>query len=113
ASGDFVDGPSAAGAVTDGRFLGEVERQNRVFAEMLRKQIENEIRDARDMMTTEPAQASQKLKMALQSVERAPELIAAVRAQLIDRLQSALREVARAAAIKDDIDREREEELAA
>lgn len=107
-----VDGP-APGTVEDGRFLEEVERQNRVFAQMLQKEVENVIRQARDTMAAEPDQATQQLKLALQNVERAPELIADVRAQLVDRLQSALREVARAAAIKDDLDREREEELAA
>ena len=53
------------------------------------------------------------MKLALQNVERAPELNPDVRAQLIDKLQIALREVQRSASIKDELDAAREEELAA
>src|SRR5262249_37802512 len=57
--------------------------------------------------------ASQQLKLALQNVERAPELSPDMRAQLIDKLQIALREVQRAASIKDELDAAREQEMAA
>ena len=108
----------AEGALTDqfaeeGEFLDTVEEQRRVFAQMLRREVENTVIDARRHMAEDPEAASQALKLALQNVERAPELSPGIRAQLIDRLQIALREVQRAAAIKDELDAEREEELAA
>ena len=49
------------------------------------------------VMADNPALANQDLKLALQNVERAPELEADVRAQLVDKLQTSLREVQRAA----------------
>ncbi|TWT47676.1 VWA domain-containing protein [Botrimarina hoheduenensis] len=99
--------------VVDGRFLSSVERNRRVFAQLIEKEVQNAIADARAEMSEDPAAATQRLKLTLQSVNQAPELIAAVRAGLVDRLQSALREASRAAAIKDDVDRERQAALAA
>ena len=102
-----------AGEVTDGRFLNSVERRNRLFAQMLEKEIRNTIRQARDKMTTSPSEATQDLKLAMQSLQNAPELIADVRASLSDRLETALREAARSATVKAEIDRQREETAAA
>ena len=102
-----------AETVVDGRFLSSVERSGRVFAQMLEKEVQTTIADARDIMAQNPDGASQQLKLMLLNVERAPELAASVRAGLIDKIQSALREAARQSEIKDDLDREREARLAA
>jgi hypothetical protein len=107
----------ADGAIVDqfdeqGAFLDVVEEQRRVFAQMLRREVENVVVDARRQMSSEPDRAARQLKLALQNVERAPELNAEVRAQLSDRLVIALREVQRMAAIKDELDAAREEQLA-
>ncbi|MEM6330390.1 MAG: hypothetical protein AAF790_09085, partial [Planctomycetota bacterium] len=102
-----------AGEVTDGAFLSGVERRNRLFAQMLEKEIRNIISQARDKLSTSPAEAIQDLKLAMQSVQNAPELIADVRASLTDRLESALREASRSAAFKAELDRQREETAAA
>ena len=79
---------------------------------MLRREIENTVIDARKTMSDDPQTAMQDLKLALQNVERAPELSPDVRAQLIDKLQIALREAQHQAVIKDELDAAREEELA-
>lgn len=113
------EGPSPVeGALVDqfdqsGAFLDAVEQEKRVFAQMLRREVENTVIDARRTMANDPASAGQSLKLALQNVERAPELEPEVRKQLIGKLQIALREVQRQATIKDELDAAREEELAA
>ena len=96
-----------------GALLDEVEQQKRVFAQMLRREVENTIIDARRTMADDPDAAGQQLKLTLQNVERAPELNPDMRSQLIDKLQIALREVQRQASIKDELDAAREEQLAA
>jgi tetratricopeptide (TPR) repeat protein len=111
-----TDNP-APGSLVDkfdqkGAFLDQVEQQKRVFSQMLRKEIENTIVDARRQMGDNPTAASQQLKLALQNVERAPELNPDVRAQLTDKLQIALREVQRAETIKEEVDAARQQEMA-
>ncbi len=106
------------GSLTDqfapeGALLDEVQQQRRVFSQMLRREIENTVIDARKIMSNDPATAMQSLKLALQNVERAPELTPDVRSQLIDKLQTALREAQHSAVIKDELDAAHEEELAA
>ena len=64
-------------------------------------------------MSDDPETAIQDLKLALQNVERSPELNPDMRAQLIDKLQIALREAQRRRSIKDELDAAREEQLAA
>ena len=97
----------------EGELLDEVEQQRRVFGQMLRREIENTVIDARRQMSSDPDATMQELKLALQNVERAPELNPDMRAQLIDKLQIAIRETQRAAVIKDELDAAREEQLAA
>lgn len=102
-----------AGVVVDGRFLNSIERNRSVMAQLLEKEVQNAIADAREMMTRDPEQAIQSLKLMKQSIEQAPELVASVRAGLIDKLQSALRQADRASVTKDELDREAQENLAA
>ena len=71
------------------------------------------IAEARDTMRESPALAIQSLKLKLEAVRRAPELVASVRAGLEDKLQSALREAYRQQTIKEALDQERRENLAA
>ncbi|MCC7475554.1 MAG: VWA domain-containing protein, partial [Pirellulales bacterium] len=111
-------GPPAEGAITDqfagqGALLDEVEQQRRVFGQMLRREVENAVVDARKLMGNDPQTAIQNLKLTLQNVERAPELAPDVRAQLVDKVSAALREAQHQAVIKDELDAEQEEELAA
>ncbi|WP_425401093.1 VWA domain-containing protein [Aeoliella sp.] len=46
-SGEFIDGVPARDAVVDGSYLTEVERQNRIVSEMMEKEVELTISDAR------------------------------------------------------------------
>ncbi len=111
-SGEFIDGFPARDAVVDGSYLTEVERQNRIFSEMLQKEVEVAIADARDNMRTNPEAAGQNLKLTLENIRQAPQLIPEVRAQLIDRLQTVLQETARAATIDAELRLEVEERAA-
>ena len=108
-----ADGALIDRFVEEGALLDEVAQQKQVFAQMLRREVQNTIADARKVMADNPALANQDLKLALQNVERAPELGAGVRAQLVDKLQTTLREVQRAASIKDELDRAQEAQIAA
>ncbi len=106
--------PGLLGRVgADGAFLDEVEQERRVFAGMLEKEISNTVIDARERMTSDPRQVIQDLKLALENLRRAPDLDAAKRAELEDKLQIALREASRKADLKDELDRLAQEELAA
>ena len=96
----------------NGALLDDVEQQRQVFSQMLRREVENAIIDARRTMSDDPEGAGQQLKLTLQNVERAPELNPDMRSQLIDKLQIALRESQRQASIKDELDAAREEQLA-
>ncbi len=96
----------------DGAFLDQVEEERRVYAQMLGKEIQSTIVNARTTMTSDPQMAIQDLKLALDNVLRAAELDAAKRAELVAKLQTALKESHHQAMLKDDLDRQREEDLA-
>ena len=96
----------------DGAFLAEVEQERRVFAEMLAREVETIVLDARSRMTTEPELVIQELKLSLDNVKKAADLDEARRAEMVDKLEFALREAARQSDIKDELDRQREEQLA-
>ncbi|HMO85476.1 MAG TPA: VWA domain-containing protein, partial [Lacipirellulaceae bacterium] len=97
----------------DGAFLDQVEQERRVFVGMLEKEIQNTVINARSRMATDPALVVQELKLALENLRRTPDLDAGKRAELEDKLQIALREAMRQSALKDELDRLRQEELAA
>ena len=110
---ESLDGDSLLNQVGSGStLLDQVEQERRVIAEMISKEIENAVIDARSAMSSDPRMAIQDLKLSLESVRRAPDLDAAKRAELIDKLQTALKEARYQASLKDEIDRQREEELA-
>ena len=95
-----------------GALLDQVEQERRVVAEILAKEVQNALTDARTLMSNDPVSAIQDLKLSLESVRRAPDLDAAKRAELVGRLQAALKEANYQASLKDELDRLREEELA-
>ncbi len=98
--------------VRGGEFLDQVEQERRVYADMLSKEIQNTLIDARAGLTTNPQLAIQDLKLALETVRRAADLAAERRAELVGKLRSALKEAHYQASLKDELDRQREEELA-
>lgn len=110
--------PVAGGGLLDqvvggGEFLDQVEQERRVFVDMLRKEIQNTLIDARAKMSMNPTVAIQDLKLALESVQRVANLDADKRAELVSKLRSALKEANYQASLKDELDRQRQEELAA
>jgi len=110
--GPVVEEGLLARVASDGAFLDQVEQERRVYAEMLSKDIQNEIVDARTEMSSNPTLAIQNLKLALESVTRAADLEAAKRAELLSKLRTALKEARYQASLKDELDRQREEQLA-
>jgi len=92
--------------------LDKVEQERRVIAEMLSKEVENGVIDARTTMSSDPRKAIQDLKLSLESIRRAPDLDAAKRAELISKLLTALKEARYQSSLKDETDRLRQEELA-
>ena len=110
--------PPAAGSLTDrfapaGQLLDETEQRRRVLGQLMRREVENTVIDARKIMADDPQTAIQNLKLALQNVAQAPELSPELRAQFTDKLQIALREAQRQASIKDERDAQLQEEQAA
>ena len=97
---------------SDGEFLDQVEQERRVFVDMLRKEIQNTLIDARALMTTDPQLAIQDMKLALESVQRVADLDAHKRAELVSKLRSALKEAHYQASLKDELDRQRQQQLA-
>jgi hypothetical protein len=63
-------------------------------------------------MNADPDRVIQELKLTLQNIERAPELAADMRAQLVDKLQAAIRETQHAAQAKDERDAAQQEQMA-
>lgn len=115
---DSAAPPIVAGGLLDeiadaGDMLDRVEQERRVFVEMLRKEVQNTLIDARAQMSISPEQAIQDLKLSLESIQRVADLDAGKRAELVSKLRSALKEAHYQASLKDELDRQREEELAA
>ncbi|HWA98229.1 MAG TPA: VWA domain-containing protein, partial [Pirellulales bacterium] len=91
-------------APDEGNFLNEVNEQRAVLAGRLQADVQATINQARSLMPTNPDAAANILKLALEGVTVAPELSDDIRLQLVDQLQSALREASRQAQIKAERD---------
>ncbi len=96
-----------------GALLDSVEQQNRLITGAVRAEVENQLREARAQMATDPAHVEQGLKLLLERVVETPELTPEVRAQLRTQLVTALREADRRAAEKEILDQQVEEARAA
>jgi hypothetical protein len=110
-----VPDPPADVDVNDaqGRLLSAIEQQNRLVTALVRTEVENELREARSQMATDPLKVEQSLKLMMERVMKSPEVNAEVRAQLRAQLETALREANRRAATKDIIDQQIQEARAA
>ena len=93
----------------EGRLLADIDRQNQLISNQIRAEVDNELRESRARMASNPISVEQDLKLTLERVSQAPELKAEVRAQLRGQLETMLREANRRAATKDIIDRQIEE----
>ncbi len=87
--------PAPVDVPGDESFIDRIEAQNQVITQVIEAEVESGLQRARDQMAQDPAGVIQELKLLLANVRRVPELSAGVRAQLVDRIEAALREAAR------------------
>ncbi len=74
------------------QFLGSIEQQRQAAEQRLEAYMENEMRIARDLMSTKPDQGMDRLKAMLDTIQRAPDLRPAIRMELETRVRSQLRQ---------------------
>jgi len=82
-------------AADQGAFAEAFARERKVVTAVIQTEVQNAVNQARAKMRTDPEGAAQALKLTLEKVRQAPELDPAVRDQLVDVVQAALRETAR------------------
>jgi uncharacterized membrane protein YgcG len=115
----LVKQPAAGGdgglldSVPEGAFLDSVEQQNRIISQIIQTEVEAELESARDRMATNPEGVINDLKLKLAHVQRVPELDADLRAQLVDQIESALKEASRREVERDEEMRLAQEAVAA
>lgn len=97
AAGDLtLIGPGAGGAFeAPGAFAQAFQRDRSLIRQVVQTEVIDTINQARHQMGTDPEGAAQNLKLKLEHVRQAAELDPAVRDQLIDQLQAAVREAER------------------
>ncbi len=98
---------------SEGAFLQSIDNQRKVITDLVRTEVENELRIARGQMATDPTAVEQSLKLMMQRVMQTAELTAEVRAQLRGQLEIAMREASRRASTKEVIDQQVQESRAA
>ena len=113
ASGEEPGSLLAEHEAEQGAFLDSVEERRRVESAIIQAEVEKGLTDARNAMDTAPGSAKAELKLMLEQVERAPDLDADIRAQLRDRIISAVREAGRREIENDERDQLAHENLAA
>ncbi len=86
-----ADNPSAS-------LLDAFERDRRLICAQVRAEVQAALRDAREQLTSRPADVASRLKLVLERVDRVPELSAPLRAEFRGQLETALRESVRQAA---------------
>lgn len=96
----------------DGAFVSDVERQSRIFAGFMQTEVQNAINQARSIMSESPESAISTLKLVAERVRGARELDPAIRRQLSDQIEAALRQAAQRAIVKTEQDLQRQESLA-
>ncbi len=97
----------------DGQLLADLESHNRLITQLIRAEVEDELREARVKLEQDPLAVEQRLKLTMERIVKAPELKADVRAQLRLKLEAAVREAHRRAATKDAVELERQQAKAA
>ncbi len=97
----------------EGQLLSDVESQNRIITQLVRAEVENALREARQGIERDPLAVERELKLMLARVIRTAELNAEVRAQLRGQLETALREARRRAATRDVIEQQIQQAKAA
>ncbi|RIK81536.1 MAG: hypothetical protein DCC68_08395 [Planctomycetota bacterium] len=94
AAPDVVAPPADAAAppVDDQAFIDKFEERKRQQNELIIKETEVEISEARRTMQTNPTKAKEDMKLRLDFLDRAPDLYPEVRAQLMDKVVVAIRQ---------------------
>src|SRR5262245_17397750 len=72
-------------------FLNRVDAERRVLAGKMRAEVENSLGAAKKLMTSNPGQAEQDLKLTLEDIERTPDLEPELRSQLRRQVENAIR----------------------
>ncbi len=99
----------AAEEGADGELLDELERQQHVYVQFLRSEVQNAVRDAARLTGVDPENALNLLKLTLEKVNQAPELDPEVRSQLRDKLEGAMQIASRQALVKAERDLQRQQ----
>ncbi len=97
------------GGVPPGALAEGFQRDRRLIAQVIQAEVQNAVGQARSMMSADPDLALQQLKLTLEKVRQTAELNPDVRDQLVNVLQTALREAARR---KVEVEHARQERLA-
>ncbi|MBN1853147.1 MAG: hypothetical protein JW829_10505, partial [Pirellulales bacterium] len=85
-----------------GSFLDSHVEHSAIVAELIRKEVELALDDARRTMSENPDQVIQDLKLARENIRRAPELDMETQTVLISRLESAIKEAGQRQADRDE-----------
>ncbi|MBL7039805.1 MAG: hypothetical protein ISR77_14305, partial [Pirellulaceae bacterium] len=81
----------------EGAFLNSVQNTEEVMRQKIQAEVEEELSDARDRLGSNPQGAKNDLKLLQETVENSTDLDPDSRAQLLDQVQSAIREAGRRA----------------
>jgi hypothetical protein len=105
------DDPSASepAEAADGELLEQVERQQRVVEGFLRVEVNNALNQAGAAMAVDPEGTRDGLKLLLDKVQRTAEIEPEVRAQLVDKIEAALRLSSRKLIQKSELDLQRQQ----
>jgi len=79
----------------EGGLLEDVEESGRVIAEMIKAEVRSELEKARENMSRDPESVIQDLKLLEGRVDRTAELSSDLRAQLVEQIETALKEARR------------------
>ena len=96
----------------DGELLRQVEARRRAKQDALRVEVRSALSAARDTLSTDPEEAVSNLKLVMQDVRQVTGIDDEVRSQLVDQIESAIREGERRRVEKDRLDAEAAENLA-
>jgi hypothetical protein len=94
---------------TDGELLEQVERQQKVVEGFLRTEVSNALNQAGAAMAVDPEGTRDGLKLLLDKVQHTAEVAPEVRAQLVDKIEAALRQASRKLVQKTELDLQRQQ----
>ncbi|HEX7376762.1 MAG TPA: vWA domain-containing protein, partial [Pirellulales bacterium] len=109
APGPDADRPAEAG---DGDLLDDVERQNHMLQEFLQKAVATELTQANVKVANDPEGTLDELKLLMDKVQKSAELDPQVRAQLVAKIEAALRSAHRLASVQAEKTLERQQIIA-